>query len=91
MSGTAFEVELARTGLTLSVAADRSILDVLEQAGVDVLSSCRTGTCGTCEVGVLDGVPEHHDEVLTDAERAAGDVLLVCTARSRTPRLVLDC
>ncbi|ODU06480.1 MAG: ferredoxin [Pseudonocardia sp. SCN 72-86] len=86
-----FEVELARSGRTMHVPPDRTLLDVLEEAGVSVLSSCRTGTCGTCEVGVLAGELEHHDEVLTAAERAAGDVLLACTARARSARLVLDC
>jgi ferredoxin len=85
-----FAVVLASTGRRLAVPADRSLLEVLEEAGISILSSCRSGTCGTCEVGVLDGVPEHHDEVLTAEERAAGDVLFVCTARALTPELVLD-
>jgi ferredoxin len=29
-----------------------------------VLSSCREGTCGTCETLVLDGIPDHRDSVL---------------------------
>ncbi|MFC4942866.1 2Fe-2S iron-sulfur cluster-binding protein [Pseudonocardia sp. GCM10023141] len=90
MPPTAFEVEIAGSGQVLLVPPGRSILEVLEDAGIVVLSSCRTGTCGTCEVLVLGGVPEHHDEVLTEEERAAGEVLLVCTARAKTERLVLD-
>jgi ferredoxin-NADP reductase len=85
----AFEVELANSGRTLPVPADRSVLDVLEEAGVPVLWSCREGTCGTCETGVLEGVPEHHDTVLTDDERRVGDVMMVCVSRG-TGRLVLD-
>ncbi len=85
----AFEVELAASGRTLPVPADRSVLDVLEEAGVPVLWSCREGTCGTCETGVLAGVPEHRDTVLTEEERQVGDVLMVCVSRS-TGRLVLD-
>ncbi|NIJ11903.1 ferredoxin-NADP reductase [Saccharomonospora amisosensis] len=86
----AFEVELAGSGRVLSVPADRTVLQVLEAAGVLVLSSCEEGTCGTCETGVLEGVPDHRDSVLTDAERAEGRSLMVCVSRSRTPRLVLD-
>ncbi|GII79964.1 ferredoxin [Sphaerisporangium rufum] len=89
-SAAAFEVELAQTGVTLTVPADRPILDVVEEAGVAVLSSCREGTCGTCETVVLDGVPDHRDSLLTEEERAAGDIMFICVSRSRSPRLVLD-
>jgi len=57
----AFEVELARSELTLTIPPDRSILDVVEEAGAGVLSSCAEGTCGTCETAVLDGLPDHRD------------------------------
>ncbi len=86
----AFDVELARSGLTLTVPPERSILDVVEAAGVGVLSSCAEGTCGTCETGVLGGAPDHRDSVLTADERAANDCMLICISRSCTPRLVLD-
>ncbi|HEX3787999.1 MAG TPA: PDR/VanB family oxidoreductase [Pseudonocardiaceae bacterium] len=86
----AFEVELARAGPTVRVPADRSILSVVEEAGVAVLSSCQEGTCGTCETTVLAGVPDHRDSLLTEDERAAGDTMMICVSRSRTPRLVLD-
>jgi len=85
-----FEVELAVTGTSLVVPADRPILDVVEEAGVLVLSSCREGTCGTCETTVLDGVPDHRDSLLTPAEHAANDTMMICVSRSRTARLVLD-
>jgi ferredoxin-NADP reductase len=88
--GAAFEVELAQAGLTLTVPPGRSILDVIESAGVPVLSSCTEGTCGTCETAVLAGVPEHRDSVLSPAEQAAADTMMICVSRSRTPRLVLD-
>lgn len=86
----AFEVELAQSELTLTVPPDRSILSVVEDAGVGVLSSCAEGTCGTCETPVLDGEPDHRDSVLTDDERAVNDCMMICISRSRTPRLVLD-
>ena len=86
----AFEVVLRRSELTLSVPPDRSILSVVEEAGVGVLSSCAEGTCGTCETPVLEGVPDHRDSVLDDSERQAGDCMMICVSRSTTPRLVLD-
>jgi len=72
------------------VPAERSILDVLWDAGVEILSSCGEGTCGTCEVKVIAGTPEHRDAVLTDDEQEANDAMMICVSRSRTPRLVLD-
>ncbi|HUY30801.1 MAG TPA: PDR/VanB family oxidoreductase [Acidimicrobiales bacterium] len=84
------EVRLERSGLTLEVPAGCSILEAVERAGVAVLSSCREGTCGTCETDVLDGVPEHRDSVLDEEARGAGDIMMICVSRSRSPRLVLD-
>jgi ferredoxin len=72
------------------VPAGVSILKSLEEAGVPVLSSCQEGTCGTCETEVLDGEPEHRDAVLTDAERQAGDLMMICVSRCRGERLTLN-
>jgi len=86
----AFEVELARSGMLIQVSGHMSILRAVEAAGVQVLSSCTEGICGTCETAVLGGVPDHRDSLLTPAERAAGDTMMICVSRSATPRLVLD-
>ncbi|HEY6794226.1 MAG TPA: PDR/VanB family oxidoreductase [Kineosporiaceae bacterium] len=85
-----FEVELATSGRVLTVPAERSILEVVEDAGVSVLSSCREGTCGTCETGVLAGEPDHRDSVLAAQDRAAGDTMMICVSRCAGRRLVLD-
>ena len=85
-----FEVVLSASGQTVTVPPGRSILEVVEAAGVPVLSSCQEGTCGTCETAVLEGVPDHRDSVLSGEERAAGDVMMICVSRSCTDRLVLD-
>lgn len=85
-----FEVECARAGVTVTVGHDESIYDALDEAGVDVLVSCLSGVCGTCEVRVVDGTPDHRDSVLTDAEKDENTVMMVCVSRSRTERLVLD-
>ncbi|TYP90331.1 PDR/VanB family oxidoreductase [Blastococcus xanthinilyticus] len=86
----AFQVELARSGTTVTVSPGTTVLDALAGAGVEVLSSCRGGVCGTCETGVLAGRPDHRDSLLDDDERAANDCMYVCVSRSRDPRLVLD-
>jgi len=85
-----FEVVLQRTGITVTVPPDKSILERVEAAGLYVLSACREGICGTCETGVIEGDPDHRDSVLTPAEREAGGVMMICVSRSCTPRLVLD-
>ncbi|MGY1845245.1 PDR/VanB family oxidoreductase [Modestobacter sp. SYSU DS0875] len=85
-----FEVELAASGLTLTVPPDRSILEVVEEAGVPVLSSCQEGTCGTCETPVLEGEVDHRDSLLTPEEQAAGETMFICVSRAACPRLVLD-
>jgi cytochrome P450/ferredoxin-NADP reductase len=85
-----FEVHLARQDVTLTVAAHESLLDVVNKAGSTVLSTCREGTCGTCEVPVLAGQAEHRDSVLSAEERLAGDTIMTCVSRCRGSRLVLD-
>ncbi|MEV5350188.1 PDR/VanB family oxidoreductase [Streptomyces achromogenes] len=86
----AFEVELARTGVTVAVPPDTSVLRAVEEAGVPVLSSCREGTCGTCETTVLDGRVDHRDSLLTPAEQEAHDTMMICVSRAAGPKLVLD-
>jgi ferredoxin len=89
-ASSSFEVVCRQSGVTASVGADQSIVETLEKAGVSVITSCGEGICGTCETVVLEGEPEHRDSVLTDAEREAAKVMMVCVSRSRTDRLVLD-
>ena len=85
-----FEVECAVSGKVLTVPIGRSILDVLDDEGIVVDSSCREGTCATCEIGVLAGTPDHRDGVLTEQERAENTTMMVCVSRSLGDRLVLD-
>jgi ferredoxin-NADP reductase len=85
-----FAVELARSGVVVDVRPGVSVLDAVRAVGVDVLSSCRQGTCGTCETTVLAGRPDHRDSILADHERAAGDCMFPCVSRSCDDRLVLD-
>ncbi len=84
------EVVLARTGRTVQVPSDLTIAEALEDVGIFVPMSCEAGMCGTCITPVLEGVPDHRDQVLTPEERAANDRMTVCCSRARTPRLVLD-
>ena len=85
-----FDVICDRSGITVRISADDSILEVLRAKGVNVLSSCMSGICGTCETPVLEGEPDHRDSVLTDEDKAAGDCMMICVSRSRSRQLVLD-
>ncbi len=87
---TAFELVLERSGKTLTVGADETVLEVMRAAGIHVLSSCQEGTCGTCEQTVLEGEIDHRDAVLDDEEKAEGECMMVCVSRCKGPRLVLD-
>jgi ferredoxin-NADP reductase len=84
----AFEVEI--DGTVLNVPPDRSILEVAEEAGLLVLSSCREGTCGTCELRIAEGEADHRDSVLSAEEQAAGHSMMICVSRAKTARLVLE-
>jgi vanillate O-demethylase ferredoxin subunit len=85
-----FDVQLQKSGQTLPVTKDQSILKVLQDAGHDVPFSCSEGICGTCLTKVVAGTPDHWDMYLTPEEQAKGDVIMVCCSRSQTARLVLD-
>lgn len=87
---TAFEVELASTGAVFTVIPGQSIIEALEEGGVDVMYDCQRGDCGICQCDVISGTPDHRDVVLSEAERAAGKVMQICVSRSKSPRLVLD-
>ncbi|BCB77891.1 PDR/VanB family oxidoreductase [Phytohabitans flavus] len=90
VDATEFEVELRRTGVTVRVPADRTLLAVIQDVLPDVPSSCEEGYCGACETRVLDGVPEHHDQILDEQDRASNTTMMVCVGRARSQRLVLD-
>ncbi|MGO4167577.1 PDR/VanB family oxidoreductase [Novosphingobium sp. YAF33] len=87
-----FAVELRRTGRTVEVGRDASILDALTASGIDVLSDCRRGECGLCPLPVLEGGERisHRDSYLSDEERAAGNTLCICVSRLPGGTLVLD-
>jgi vanillate O-demethylase ferredoxin subunit len=85
-----FEVELKSSGQIVSVAAGQTIIQALEAAGLDVLYDCQRGDCGICQCGVLEGVPDHRDVILSDDEKASNKVMQICVSRAKSARLVLD-
>jgi phthalate 4,5-dioxygenase reductase subunit len=87
-ANTAFTVRLQKSGTTLAVTADQSILEALRASGMRVPSSCESGTCGSCRTTLLSGEAEHRDMVLSEDEKA--DNIMVCVSRAKSPELVLD-
>lgn len=85
-----FTVKLARDGRSVRITQGQSILAALIAIGVEPPNSCREGICGTCETRVLDGTPDHRDMVLSDAERDAGDRMMICCSGAKTATLTLD-
>jgi len=87
---SAFDVKLALSNLLLRVPADTSILSIVEEAGVFAPSSCREGTCGTCETLILSGVADHRDSVLSPEEQESNESMMICVSRAKTPLLELE-
>jgi ferredoxin-NADP reductase len=85
-----FVVMLARQGKQVAVSPGRTILECLSEAGIQVPSSCLQGICGACETKVLEGRPDHRDGILSAAERAANDTMMICCSGSLDAKLVLD-
>lgn len=92
-SGTddhAFEVEIHESGQVFTIPPGKTIIEVLEDEGIDLMFDCQRGDCGICQTDVISGIPDHRDVVLSDEERAAGNVMQICVSRAKSPRLVLD-
>jgi phthalate 4,5-dioxygenase reductase subunit len=83
-----FKVKLARSGAVIEVPTDKTILEVLREHGLDVPSSCETGTCGTCRTKMLAGEADHRDLVLAEHERK--DTIMICVSRARTDEITID-
>lgn len=85
-----FEVVCNQSGLTLEVPPNRSVLEILNEAGIEIPCSCQQGVCGTCEVRVLSGEVDHRDSILSASERAANETMMTCVSRAKSAPLVLD-
>ncbi|MDF3311109.1 PDR/VanB family oxidoreductase [Rhodococcus sp. T2V] len=85
-----FTVKIASTGATIRVGEDQSIVDALEDAGITVETSCREGTCASCETTVIEGEVCHRDSVLSASEREQSVSIMLCVSRARSDLLVLD-
>lgn len=85
-----FQVVCQRSGVTVEVSGETTILEALEDADIPIMSSCLEGICGTCTATVVEGTPDHRDSMLTEAERTSGNKIITCVSRSCSEKLVLD-
>lgn len=85
-----FTAVVASTGQEILVSQTQTLLDALLDAGVDPLFSCEEGTCGTCEMKVLEGTPDHRDFILTESQKQSCKYIMPCVSRSLSSRIVLD-
>jgi ferredoxin-NADP reductase/nitrite reductase/ring-hydroxylating ferredoxin subunit len=87
---SAFEIELARSAMTLHVPSGKTILEVMREAGLTVPSSCEQGACGTCLTTVMEGEVDHQDVYLNESEKRSNNCMMTCVSRAKSARLVLD-
>ncbi|HEY8049843.1 MAG TPA: PDR/VanB family oxidoreductase, partial [Ramlibacter sp.] len=66
----AFDVKVASTGQLVNVPAGTTVVQALARHGIEILTSCEQGVCGTCITRVLDGQCDHRDMYFTDEEKA---------------------
>lgn len=85
-----FQVKIASSGTVYDVPADQSVTQALQKHGIDILTSCEQGVCGTCITRVLEGECDHRDMYFTDEERAKNDQFTPCCSRAKSALLVLD-
>lgn len=85
-----FEVRIASSGQSVTVAKDQSVVQALLAHGIEILTSCEQGVCGTCVTRVLEGECEHRDLYFTDEEKAANDQFTPCCSRAKSAVLELD-
>ena len=84
------EVFCEESQVTVHVGTQETILDALIAAGIDVNFDCREGTCGTCELEVIEGTPDHRDVILSRTERETAQIFYPCVSRAQSRRIVLD-
>ena len=85
-----FELELRKSGKTLRVESEQTIIDALEHHNIKVPNSCMQETCGTCIQTVLEGAVEHRDAVLSEEEKFEGGKMCLCVSRAKAEHLTID-
>lgn len=85
-----YTVELSQSGQIFSIEKGKTILQTLLDNGIEVDYGCEAGVCGTCETRLISGIPDHRDEVLTDAQKESNSLIMICCSGAKSEKLVLD-
>jgi vanillate O-demethylase ferredoxin subunit len=74
------------------VPQNRTMLDALRDAGVEVMWDCLRGECGLCAVTVVgaEGDLDHRDVFLSEDEQLEGHSLCTCVSRAVGGSITVD-
>ena len=81
-AAAAVHCKFVRSGKEGPLPADRTVLDVSEDIGVNLDYSCRQGYCGVCKIKLLAGHVTMAVEDGLTAEEKAANMILACQAKS---------
>jgi ferredoxin-NADP reductase len=81
----AFRVRLQGSDVEIEVPRERSMLDVLNASGHDIMFDCKRGECGLCVIDVIDvdGEIDHRDVFFSDDQKASNRKICACVSRAR--------
>jgi uncharacterized protein len=82
------EIHLSKSDKTMTVPADKSILDYLLEQNIDVPHQCKRGECGLCITNVLKGEADHNDLCLDKETRKSS--MCLCVSRAKNKSLTLE-
>jgi dimethylamine monooxygenase subunit B len=89
LGGDTFVISLSESKREVTVGEHETMLEALENAGVEIPSLCRGGACGECLTTVIDGTPDHRDHFLSVSEKAEGRLIMPCVSRAKSQRLTI--
>ena len=88
--GAPFDVTLARSGRHIHVAHNQTMLEALEESGLEPRYMCRGGVCGACETAVMEGQIDHRDHCMSSEEKAGMQKMMICVSRAATTNISID-
>lgn len=85
-----FTLTLAKSGQSLTVGVEETVIDALAKIGVDVPFACMQGTCGTCLTPVSHGDVAHFDAYLSEEDKASMNRMCLCVSRAKGDAISIE-